>query len=294
MLPVDVQNCVNSGYQDKARALKDISEVCEQYRSLTASLETINAPQGRHNIVKIGGTIPIVYKGNTYHLPVHTRVLPDYPTTAPITFLVPTSNMAVVPGHKHADQQGRCYFPYLSLWNRSSSTLLAFFKVACEAFSETPPLYSKPANANPPPVMQQQLQPQPMPQPAPVSPGGGYLPPGSGGGYVQPQPPGSGGYVPPPNINPAAAYPVNPPPSNPSPVPISEKFEQMVQEKEGSDEEDDAKFCVVCFSEPKEALVQPCCHISLCMKDALYMKNHGQPCPICRGKIDNVIRVFIA
>ena len=50
---------------------------------------------------------------------------------------------------------------------------------------------------------------------------------------------------------------------------------------------------IVCMERPKEALLQPCCHVACCTECSNYMKDHNQPCPVCRKKIDSVIRVFV-
>lgn len=39
-------------------------------------------------------------KGVSYNLPLHVRILPDFPASAPVVFLVPTPDMAIVKQHK--------------------------------------------------------------------------------------------------------------------------------------------------------------------------------------------------
>ena len=91
---------------------------------------------------------PITFKGATYNLPLHIRVIPDYPAAAPVVFLVPTPDMAVVRNHRNVDQTGRCYFPYLSSWSALNSNLSGVVDVMTSSFSEVPPLYSKPKVSN--------------------------------------------------------------------------------------------------------------------------------------------------
>ncbi len=78
-------------------------------------LEQIRAANP-HSIVNLSGTFPITFKGNfgrkkkldkhfsltgvSYNLPLHVRILPDFPVSSPVVFLVPTPDMAIVKQHK--------------------------------------------------------------------------------------------------------------------------------------------------------------------------------------------------
>lgn len=164
-------------------------------------LEAIHAQSGDHEIVNLVGTFPIscatwfpspaphssisspsrsvqgrrpgssagspladmlLLQGNTYKMPLHVRVLPDYPASAPVVFLVPAPNMAIMKNHVNIDQArgvqrfscascslraqtGRCHFPYLLSWNAANSTLAGLLRVMVQEFSKMPPLYTKPA-----------------------------------------------------------------------------------------------------------------------------------------------------
>jgi hypothetical protein len=72
----------------------------------------------------------------------------------------------------------------------------------------------------------------------------------------------------------------------------------------------DPKMCIVCMERPKEvsgsrllsslfltpfrkAMTTPCNHVACCTQCANYMQNHKQPCPVCRGAIGSVIRVYV-
>ena len=228
------------------------------YRTVQIRLEEIRA-QVVHQIVNLGGTFPITFKGVTYNLPLHVRVLPDFPNSAPVVFLVPTPDMAIVRQHRNVDDTGRCYFPYLSSWT-SACNLTSLVQVMSEAFSEMPPLYSKPKTLPAePPAQVQNFRPAhqaPMP-PAyqqnsnpPLQPVNTYGGGGGGGGGVyqsqlsppgsnsQPTPPTSQGFVPPTNF-----------------VPSNDPGQVAVEED--PDLTPDPKLCVVCFERPKEALVMP-------------------------------------
>jgi hypothetical protein len=122
-------------------------QVKKTYKTIHVTTEVIRAAS-THSIVNLTGTFPITFKGVrrfllfcffflaqfpfrfqvTYNLPLHVRVLPDFPASSPVVFLVPTPDMAIVRQHRNVDTTGRCYFPYLSSWT-SACTLTALVKV---------------------------------------------------------------------------------------------------------------------------------------------------------------------
>jgi len=60
------------------------------------------------------------------------------------------------------------------------------------------------------------------------------------------------------------------------------------------EEEDITEECCICFDAPKEALIAPCGHLSCCMTCAEALKNNSETCPICRGNIESIFKVFKA
>ncbi|KXS10063.1 hypothetical protein M427DRAFT_63002 [Gonapodya prolifera JEL478] len=57
--------------------------------------------------------------------------------------------------------------------------------------------------------------------------------------------------------------------------------------------DEQAKECIVCFDQPKEAVLVPCGHIGMCMACAEQLKRQGKRCPICRQNIERVIKAWI-
>lgn len=60
---------------------------------------------------------------------------------------------------------------------------------------------------------------------------------------------------------------------------------------------DTSLLCVICFDKRKCILMMPCYHLSLCFECAVdyknIMKRKPKHCPMCRQKIDNMIKVFM-
>jgi len=50
--------------------------------------------------------------------------------------------------------------------------------------------------------------------------------------------------------------------------------------------------CVICYERPAAAVFYRCGHLCACNQCAFYMHSQQQSCPLCRSKIDEVIRVF--
>lgn len=50
----------------------------------------------------------------------------------------------------------------------------------------------------------------------------------------------------------------------------------------------------MCFDGPRNALVVPCGHVFLCYECAGAVCAAGQPCPVCRGPIQQVFKMFYA
>lgn len=52
--------------------------------------------------------------------------------------------------------------------------------------------------------------------------------------------------------------------------------------------------CDVCMTRPKNSLIQPCNHMCACYDCAMVLMNRNDPCPICRNRIINIVKVFIS
>ena len=52
----------------------------------------------------LAGTIPISFSGFKYNIPIETYITEAYPTSSPVLFVRPTSNMIIKPQHQYVDQ----------------------------------------------------------------------------------------------------------------------------------------------------------------------------------------------
>ena len=254
-----------SAYQNLPRAIRDVTEALEEYRSLQLKVE------GADREVVLVGTVPCLYNSVQYNYPVAITVVRGYPIPhhgIPKARVVPTEGMQIKPGHRHVDQMGNVFTDYFSRWREDSSLKLAIVKMI-DIFSREPPVYSlssRQQNAQYQPVQQQQYQAQqPTPQP--------------------------------PAQQAAAVHP-----SMSGRQSLSKSVKSEILKKVGenprvtpTDAED--RSCIICWTNEKDCLILPCRHLAICgectvalIKDS--KDNEAPQCPMCRGDIADVIQVF--
>lgn len=173
-------------------------------------------------LLNLQGTIPVVYKGTTYHIPVCIWIVDTHPNNAPMCFVKPTADMHIRVS-RFCDHNGKIYLPYLHDWQPNESDLLGLIQVLIITFGEYMPVYSKPkTSAQTSPYPSQPYMPQPVNPGAGMYPGA-YSSNGAQSGPFPPYPTGNafGGYpgVYPPATNAASNTPYPTFPSMPTPYP---------------------------------------------------------------------------
>ena len=74
---------------------------------------------------------------------------------------------------------------------------------------------------------------------------------------------------------------------------LAELQKERVIEKIVKIEEDEETLCVVCLTEQKCMLIRPCNHICLCLECSNLLKSKVNECPLCRGRIEHIERVYM-
>jgi len=137
-----------SKYQYPDKAKTDVVAAIRQYKNLRVKLDSYVFNDGnRQELACLDGTIPVMYKGTYYHIPVCIWLLDSHPYNSPMCYVKPTSDMQIK-ASRHVDTNGRVYLPYLHNWQPDSSDLLGVIQVMIIVFGETPPVYSKPKLPN--------------------------------------------------------------------------------------------------------------------------------------------------
>lgn len=197
-----------TNYIDPTTTKKDVVDCLKQYKALAYHCEEYVFNDGNtKQLLNLQGTIPVRYKGNTYHIPICIWLLDTHPRYAPICYVKPTSDMHIKVS-MYVDHNGKIYLPYLHEWNAMQSDLLGLIQVMIVTFGEFPPVYSKPKQLKeqatpyptqpfmpqPPTTTQSPYCPYPTQQFPPYPPTAGnysgYGQPNSGGGYPPYMPPG--------------------------------------------------------------------------------------------------------
>jgi ESCRT-I complex subunit TSG101 len=190
-------------YKNIATTKRDIVQALEQYRALNFRQDQYVFNDGaRKELLNLSGTIPVIYKNNTYHIPICIWIMDTHPHNAPIVYVTPTADMQIKVS-MFVDGNGKVYLPYLHDWLPNGSDLLGLIQVMIVTFGEHPPVYSKPKEASASPYPQQSF----MPQPGPINPN-----------FMQ-FPTASSGYPPYPSAgsNFASGFPAYPQTNNPYP-----------------------------------------------------------------------------
>jgi hypothetical protein len=95
-----------------------VSTVCDPI--VAHSFSDTVTPQAHENgnfelMVHLFGTLPVMFRGATYNIPLSIWVPHAYPRQAPIAFVTPAKDMMIRPSN-HVDLAGKCYHPYLANW----------------------------------------------------------------------------------------------------------------------------------------------------------------------------------
>jgi ESCRT-I complex subunit TSG101 len=97
-------------------------------RPLTASI--IAYDDGRTQLLLcVHGLLPIDYRQASYHIPIAVWITRQYPREAPLSFVVPTSDMLVKPS-KHISVSGLCRIEYVLNWEKKYEVGVCHIAVA--------------------------------------------------------------------------------------------------------------------------------------------------------------------
>jgi ESCRT-I complex subunit TSG101 len=113
-------------YANSARIRSDIGLLKQRFPNLNPIGDVYVTTAGvSQRLLKFVGTIPIVYRSQTYHIPLTIWLPPVYPFQEPNIYVTPTFDMAIKPRHQHVDADGKCYLAALSQWHPQQSSLPA-------------------------------------------------------------------------------------------------------------------------------------------------------------------------
>ncbi|KAG7521538.1 tumor susceptibility protein 101 protein-like [Solea senegalensis] len=122
----------------------EVFVVMAHFRALVPTMDKYMYNDGTaKNLMSLTGTLPVVFKDQTYHMPICLWLEESYPQTAPICYVRPTRQMMIVRG-KHVSSSGRVHLPYLDEWKNDKCDLVSLLQVMAVMFGDFPPLCMRP------------------------------------------------------------------------------------------------------------------------------------------------------
>ncbi|CAL4164514.1 unnamed protein product, partial [Meganyctiphanes norvegica] len=130
-------------YSNPERTKEDVMVTLHNYVGLSAKHlpNEANKPS-KNNLLNLEGTIPIMYKGSPFNIPICIWIVEQYPNSPPNVYVTPTKQMFICVS-KYVDKDGKVSIPYIQMWNKDSD-LPGLIQMMIMAFSELTPLYTKP------------------------------------------------------------------------------------------------------------------------------------------------------
>ncbi|POS85085.1 hypothetical protein EPUL_003109, partial [Erysiphe pulchra] len=126
-----------------------VAQLLSRYSSLSPRTDVYTYDNGKSALLlKVSGTIPVVFRGTCYRFPIAIWIPHLYPLEAPLVYVIATEGMVVRPG-QHVDLQGKIYHPYLVGWadNSDKFNLIDFVEILRDVFAKEPPVISRPQSS---------------------------------------------------------------------------------------------------------------------------------------------------
>ena len=135
-------------YTQPAHTKYDLTQVTENFSNLRPKLSTYIHNDGSESVqVVLEGTIPIVYQGATYNIPMDIFIMLQHPVEVPKCFVRPTSNMMIKPAHSFVNADGLVSTDHVLRMTGSSAqqyNFTDFLYAMSQMFGSEPPLFTKP------------------------------------------------------------------------------------------------------------------------------------------------------
>ncbi|KAF8251151.1 UEV-domain-containing protein [Wilcoxina mikolae CBS 423.85] len=140
-------------YQDPQRTYSDVATTLGALPTLSPRTSVYTHENGKSELlVHLFGTLPVIFRGAPYNIPISIYVPHQYPRQPPIAFVTPAKDMMIRPGN-HVDLAGKCYHPYLANWVNYAdrSNIVDLCDVLRGVFGREPPVMAKQFVPTPPP-----------------------------------------------------------------------------------------------------------------------------------------------
>ncbi|VDN98541.1 unnamed protein product [Rodentolepis nana] len=149
---LEIEGPTFSEYRHRDAAKSDIEKALQAFHSLRIKIQDYTSDNGQTSrLLCLDGTIPVVYEGNTYNIPLAVYFIHQHPYYPPIAFVRPTPNMQIKPS-QNVDTSGKIFLPYLTDWKYPGSSTQKLLEILQGVFGARTPVFSKPKVAMNPPI----------------------------------------------------------------------------------------------------------------------------------------------
>lgn len=134
-------------YRDPSRISRDSTDLLSASigQHLRPSVSQLVENDGRStSVLMFSGTIAMVFRRNTYNVPIDIYLPSAYPIAPPTAFVRPISTMMIKEKHKHVASSGMVYMSYFHSWNQYSHNLVDACHAMSRIFGNDPPVYARP------------------------------------------------------------------------------------------------------------------------------------------------------
>ncbi|KAK8865990.1 hypothetical protein IAR55_001140 [Kwoniella newhampshirensis] len=139
-------------YPSRDRLVSEVMQILAERRTIAVKTDAFTFDSGQTALLLLlHGTLPISYRGVTYHIPMNVWIPHEYPRSPPLAFVVPTKEMGVRKG-REVEPSGKVREEVVGEWWRGweSRSVESLLRQLTSVFSTAPPVYAKPAEATSP------------------------------------------------------------------------------------------------------------------------------------------------
>jgi hypothetical protein len=127
--------------ENRPRLRNDLVAIPQYYPSLVPGIVNFADQGSMLTLCCLDGTLPIIFKGNSYNIPIRVILPRVFPLAAPYVYVIAVDGMVVKP-NKYANPDGGVKHDYLTNWNPRTSGIGELLNLLSRAFSEVCPVYS--------------------------------------------------------------------------------------------------------------------------------------------------------
>ncbi|RVE61393.1 hypothetical protein OJAV_G00170150 [Oryzias javanicus] len=149
----ELQTLTECQYSHPVETLVDLQEARSRFPDLCLYADYYCFPnKDTKKLVFLAGTLPVLYEGSTYNIPVCVWLHVTHPASRPRCYVCPSASMVINPSCPCIDASGNISLDGLTKWTRGVSRLSELLAEMVQVFQRDTPLYTRcPVQAPPPP-----------------------------------------------------------------------------------------------------------------------------------------------